>query len=112
MVTNSMLIASVEKFYGFPNRRGNFRCSVFPFVSCAYFLHSPINGRIFVVRTLRCTAVGILIEKKLPQTRRRHLLFKIRRNRNYRHNNPLYCNSMGNLPFLFNKWDAKIRKNF
>ena len=50
--------------------------------------------------------IGLIIEKKLQpdQEKAGEALKRARHELNSLHNNPLYCNSMGNLPFLFKKW--------
>ena len=58
--------------------------------------------------------VGILIEKKVqPQQEISigRVQSRARNELNQLHNNALYCNSMGNLPYLFDKW-IKTKNNF
>ena len=57
--------------------------------------------------------IGILIEKKVqPEQEIASEKQNIARQElNLMHNNALYCNSMGNLPFLYRKWFAN-QNNF
>ncbi len=70
-----------------------------------FFIH-PLMGAFSILGLLIAFVIGLLIEKKVQpeQENAAELQNSARRELNVLHNNALYCNSMGNLPNLFNKW--------
>ena len=56
--------------------------------------------------------VGLIIEKKVQpdQEKASEVQNETRRELSAFHNNALYCNSMGNIPFIFKRWYAKQKK--
>ena len=76
------------------------------------FLIHPLMGAFSLFGLFVALLVGILIEKKVAPNQEEASLVQnqARRELTYMHNNPLYCNSMGNLPFLFNKWYQNQKK--
>ena len=70
------------------------------------FLIHPLMGAFSLFGVVIALIIGLIIEKKLQpdQAKAGEALNTARQELNSLHNNPLYCNSMGNLPFLFKKW--------
>ncbi len=82
------------------------------FLVAIFFIH-PLMGFFSLFGLFMALVVGILIENKVqPQQEEAGIAQSQSRNElNQLHNNALYCNSMGNLPFLFDKW-MKTQKQF
>ena len=72
----------------------------------AIFLIHPLMGFFSLFGLFMALVVGLLIERKVQpqQESAGRVQSKARNELNQLHNNALYCNSMGNLPYLFDKW--------
>ena len=69
-----------------------------------FFIH-PLMGAFSLVALIVAFIIGLTIENKVqPEQESAAELQNIARRNLIFHTNALYCNSMGNLPFLFNKW--------
>jgi len=70
------------------------------------FLIHPLMGAFSLFGVIIALIIGLVIEKKVQpdQEKAGIALSTARSELSTLHNNPLYCNSMGNLPFLFKKW--------
>ena len=81
------------------------------FLVLIFFIH-PLMGAFSLFGLFVALLVGILIEKKVAPNQEESSLVQnqSRSELTYMHNNPLYCNSRGNLPFLFNKWYQNQKK--
>ena len=76
------------------------------------FLIHPLMGAFSLFGLFFALLIGILIEKKVqPEQEIASEKQNIARQElNLMHNNALYCNSMGNLPFLYRKWFANQKQ--
>ncbi len=76
-----------------------------------FFIH-PLMGAFSLLGAMIAFLIALLIEKKVQpeQEQASELQNNARRELNTLHNNALYCNAMGNLPFLFERWFENHRK--
>ena len=76
-----------------------------------FFIH-PLMGAFSLVALIVAFIIGLTIENKVHRNRKvfAELQNMARRELNLLHTNALYCNSMGNLPFLFNKWFSESKE--
>ena len=76
-----------------------------------FFIH-PLMGAFSLLALVIAFAIGLLIEKKVQpeQENAAEVQNTTRRELNTLHTNALYCNSMGNLPFLFKRWFQNQKK--
>ena len=76
-----------------------------------FFIH-PLMGLFSLTGVLIALIIGLLIEKKVQpdQEIASEVQNETRRELNAFHNNSLYCNSMGNLPYIFKRWMSKQKK--
>ena len=76
------------------------------------FLIHPLMGIFSLLGVFVALCIGLLIEKKVQpdQEVASDVQNEARRELGTLHNNALYCNSMGNLPFIFNKWYDKQKR--
>lgn len=76
-----------------------------------FFIH-PLMGIFSLSGLFIALLIGLLIEKKVQpdQEKASEVQTETRRELGVLHNNALYCNSMGNLPFIFKRWYAKQKR--
>ena len=76
-----------------------------------FFIH-PLMGAFSLLALVIAFIIGLTIENKVQpdQDSASEAQNLARRELNVLHTNALYCNSMGNLPFLFNKWFSNQKK--
>ena len=76
-----------------------------------FFIH-PLMGMFSLSGIFIAFLVGLLIEKKVQpdQEKAMEVQNETRRELTAYHNNALYCNSMGNAPYIFEKWYEKQKK--
>ena len=104
--------ANTEKFYGFSDIRSLLDAPFSLLLLLVIFLIHPLMGIFSLLGVFVALCIGLLIEKKVQpdQEVASDVQNEARRELGTLHNNALYCNSMGNLPFIFNKWYDKQKR--
>ena len=98
--------AYFEKLHGFPVSGAIFDAPFSLLLLIVIFLIHPLMGAFSLFGLSIALMIGILIEKKVqPEQEFASEKQNIARQElNLMHNNALYCNAMGNLKYLYQKW--------
>ena len=104
--------ANIKKFYVSPVSGAIFDAPFSILLLLVIFFIHPLMGAFSIVSLFVALAIGILIEKKVqPEQELASEKQSLQNRINLLHNNALYCNAMGNLPHLYDRW-FKNQKNF